>query len=186
MNHKDASSNLTENKETLNLAYKYLSKGVCGLDLAGYEDNMNDFKLLFDLANDLGIPTTTHSEFTVKDALKYGAKRIGHGYQAALLEELTEEIIAKGVTLEMCPDSSLSYEYGLSGDCTHPLVVLYKKGARVTVNTDNLTVLNTSLENEYNLCRKMGLSDEDIVKMNRYAIEASFADNETKERLLKV
>ena len=86
----------------------------------------------------------------------------------------------------MCPDSSLSYEYGLSGDETHPLCVLYKKGARVTINTDNLTVLETNLDFEYELCRRMGLTDEDIIRMNNYAIEASFADEETKKQLLAV
>ena len=95
-------------------------------------------------------------------------------------------MIERGVTLEMCPDSSLSYEYGLSGDETHPLYVLFKKGARVTVNTDNLTVLETSLDFEYDLCRKMGFTDEEIVKMNNYAIEACFADEETKKALLAV
>ena len=86
----------------------------------------------------------------------------------------------------MCPDSSLSYEYGLSKDETHPLVVLFRKGARVTVNTDNLTVLDTSLEKEYEICRQMGLSNEDIIRMNNYAIEACFASNEIKQELLKV
>ena len=138
------------------------------------------------MAKELGIPATTHSEFTVRDALTYHTTRIGHGYQAAQLPELTEAVIREGVTLEMCPDSSLSYDYGLTGDTTHPLYVLYQKGARVTVNTDNLTVLDTSLENEYDLCRKMGFTDEDIVRMNNYAIEACFADEATKQALLAV
>ena len=186
MNHCDPNQNHDENLETVHLAKKYLGKGVCALDLAGYEERMSESADLFELAHKLGIPTTTHSEFSVGEALKYGTSRIGHGYQAALIPELTEEVIKKGVTLEMCPDSSLSYEYGLSGDETHPLYVLFKKGARVTVNTDNLTVLETSLEFEYDLCRKMGFTDEDIVKMNNYAIEACFADEETKKALLAV
>ena len=69
---------------------------------------------------------------------------------------------------------------------TVPVPSVDKKGARVTVNTDNLTVLDTSLEFEYELCRKMGFVDEDIVKMNNYAIEACFADEETKKALLAV
>lgn len=186
MNHKDPMQNNEENMETLQLAFKYLNQGVVGLDLAGYEENMPGYMDIFELAHKLGIPTTTHSEFTVSDALEYGTTRIGHGYQAALIEELTEAVIEKKVTLEMCPDSSLSYEYGLSKDETHPLVVLFKKGARVTVNTDNLTVLDTSLENEYEICRQMGLSNEDIVRMNNYAIEACFASIEVKEELLRV
>lgn len=186
MNHCDPAENHAENMETVRLAAKYLGKGVVGVDLAGYEERMPEYADIFRLAKELGIPATTHSEFTVGDALKYGTTRIGHGYQAALISELTEEVIRKGVTLEMCPDSSLSYEYGLTGDETHPLYVLYKKGAKVTVNTDNLTVLDTSLDFEYELCRKMGFTDEDIVKMNNFAIRACFADEETKKALLAV
>ena len=186
MNHCDPAENRAENMETVRLAGKYLGKGVCAVDMAGYEERMPEYSDIFDMARELGIPATTHSEFTVADALKYGTFRIGHGYQAALVPELTEAVISRNVTLEMCPDSSLSYEYGLSCDESHPLYVLYKKGARVTVNTDNLTVLDTDLEKEYGLCRKMGFIDEDIVRMNNYAIEASFADDKTKQELLKI
>lgn len=186
MNHCDPTENHSENIETVRLAGKYLDKGVCAVDMAGYEERMPEYSDIFDMARELGIPATTHSEFTVADALKYGTSRIGHGYQAALVPELTEAVISRNVTLEMCPDSSLSYEYGLSCDETHPLYVLYKKGARVTVNTDNLTVLDTDLEKEYAQCRKMGFTDEDIIRMNNYAIEASFADEKTKQELLKI
>ena len=186
MNHCDPTQNRVENFETVQLSKKYLGRGVVGVDLAGYEERMPAYAELFALARELGVPATTHSEFTVGEALLYGTKRIGHGYQAALLPELTEAVIARGITLEMCPDSSLSYEYGLQGDATHPLRVLFEKGARVTVNTDNLTVLDTDLENEYALCRKMGFTDVDIVRMNNYAIEACFADEETKAKLLAV
>ena len=186
MNHCDPADNHAENIETVHLAKKYLGKGVVGVDMAGYEERMPEYADIFELAKKLGIPATTHSEFTVADALEYGTTRIGHGYQAALKPELTQAVIEKGVTLEMCPDSSLSYEYGLTGDATHPLYVLYKHGARVTVNTDNLTVLDTCLDFEYELCRRMGFTDEDIVKMNNFAIEACFADEETKKQLLAV
>ena len=186
MNHCDPTANHAENVETVRLAARYRGRGICGVDLAGYEERMPEYADLFALARELGIPATTHSEFTVGEALEYGTTRIGHGYQAALVPELTEAVIRKGVTLEMCPDSSLSYDYGLTGDDTHPLYVLFRKGARVTVNTDNLTVLDTSLEFEYQLCRKMGFTDEDIVRMNNYAIEASFADELTKQALLAV
>lgn len=186
MNHCDPADNHAENIETVHLAKKYLGKGVVGVDMAGYEERMPEYADIFELAKELGVPATTHSEFTVADALEYGTTRIGHGYQAALKPELTQAVIEKGITLEMCPDSSLSYEYGLTGDATHPLYVLYKQGARVTVNTDNLTVLDTGLDFEYELCRRMGFTDEDIVKMNNFAIEACFADEETKKQLLAV
>ena len=186
MNHQDPAQNHAENMETVRLAAEYLGKGVCAVDMAGYEERMPEFADIFVLAKELGIPATTHSEFTVGQALEYGTTRIGHGYQAAQKPELTKAVIEKGVTLEMCPDSSLSYEYGLTGDENHPLRQLFLAGARVTVNTDNMTVLNTDLEFEYELCRKMGFTDEEIIKMNNYALEAAFVDEETKKQLLAV
>ena len=116
MNHCDPAENHEANMQTVRLAKKYLGKGVCGVDMAGYEERMPEYADIFELAKELGIPATTHSEFTVGEALAYETTRIGHGYQAALVPELTEEVIRRGVTLEMCPDSSLSYEYGLTGD----------------------------------------------------------------------
>ena len=186
MNHCDPADNHDANIETVHLAKKYLGHGVCGMDMAGYEENMPGYADLFELGKSLGIPATTHSEFTVAEALKYGTTRIGHGYQAAQVPEITQAVVESGVTFEMCPDSSLSYEYNLTGDSTHPLYVLYKAGGRVTVNTDNLTVLKTNLDFEYELCRKMGLTNQDIVRMNNFAIEACFADEETKKQLLAV
>ena len=186
MNWQDPDGNREQNIETVHLAKEYLGRGVVGVDMAGYEDRMDEFAYIFELAKQLGVPATTHSEFTVGQALKYGTKRIGHGYQAAQIEALTDYVVKHGITLEMCPDSSLSSDYGLTGDSSHPLYVLFHKGGRVTVNTDNMTVLDTDLEKEYELCRKMGFTDEDIVRMNNYAIEACFADAETKKQLLAV
>ncbi len=186
MNTGSPADNHKENLETVYLAKEYLDKGVCAIDMAGYEENMPDYLDLFLLADKLGVPTTAHSEFTVTDALCYNTSRIGHGYQAALLPELTEKVIEKGITLEMCPKSSLMYDYGLTCDETHPLRKLFLAGARVTVNTDNLTVLNTSLEEEYMLCRKMGFTDDEIIQMNNYAIEAAFLSPEEKSELLSL
>ena len=186
MNTGDPHNNRAENLETVRLAAAYLGKGVCAVDLAGYEEDMPGFAELFRLADKLGVPATTHSEFTVKDALAYGTPRIGHGYQAALDPELTREVIRRGVTLEMCPQSSLSYEYGLRGDETHPLRRLFLAGAKVTVNTDNPVVLNTCLEHEYDLCRQMGFTDREIVAMNNNAIRAAFLPESEKARLLAV
>lgn len=184
MNTGNPADNHNENTETIYLAKEYLGQGVCAIDMAGYEENMPDYIDLFQLAEKLGVPATTHSEFTVADALCYNTTRIGHGYQAALLPELTKRVIENKTTLEMCPKSSLMYDYGLTCDETHPLRKLFLAGARVTVNTDNLTVLNTGLDEEYKLCHKMGFTDNEIIQMNNYAIEASFLSDDEKKILL--
>ena len=183
MNQIDASKNREQNFETVHLADEYKDQGVCGVDLAGYEDNMPDFKELFDLAHQLNLNTTTHSEFTVEQALTFGTSRIGHGYQFAMSPKLIKKAVETGITLEMCPVSSIKYEYGLTADKTHPLRVLFLAGAKVCVNTDNLTVLKTDLDTEYQLCHNMGFTDAEIEMMNSNAIEACFADDTVKENL---
>ena len=84
-------NNHAENLETLELAKKYLKKdeGVVALDIAGSEKlfpNPN-FKDLFVKAKDYGIPFTIHAgealgAESVRQAIEFGASRIGHGVRA--------------------------------------------------------------------------------------------------------
>ena len=81
----------------------------------------------------------------------------------------------------MCPDSNLDTKAVHSiGD--HPIRGLVDLGVNVTVSTDNRTVSNTSLDNEYNLLRRyLGFTDEDILNFNLNAIEAAFISEAEKQ-----
>lgn len=179
-----ASDNRELNFETISLAKEYLDQGVRAIDLAGYESDLSSFKELFDYAKKLGIPATCHSEFTVREAVAFGTNRIGHGYQFAQDAEYISLAKQYDVTLEMCPISSVKYDYGLTIDETHPLRRLFLEGVKVTVNTDNKTVLATDLELEYDCMRKMGFTDKEIEEVNKNAIRASFTSENIKEELL--
>ena len=79
-------NNHEANMETINLANKYLGKGVCAIDLAGAEGLYPtiDFKDIFDYAKELGVPFIIHAgeaagPKSVYDAICFGAQRIGHG-----------------------------------------------------------------------------------------------------------
>ncbi|MBC5582247.1 adenosine deaminase [Anaerofilum sp. BX8] len=180
-----AEQNREQNLETVRLAKEFIDAGtgVAGIDLAGYEERLAEYADVFALAKKLGVPATCHSEFEVPQCLPFGTPRIGHGYQVAQQAELQQAVKARGVTLEMCPMSSI-ISYDLPDDGRHPLKVLYDQGVRVTVNTDNLVVLGTSLEREYECCRRMGFSDADLVRMNLYSAEAAFLPPERKKRLI--
>ena len=57
-------------------------------------------------------------------------------------------------------------------------------GFVVTANTDNMTVSNTDLNQEYErLVREVGLSLEDLGKVILNGLEVSFASDEDKEHL---
>ena len=53
-------------------------------------------------------------------------------------------------------------------------------GVKVTVNTDNMTVSNTTVAEEL---KHLALSKEEMHLMAKNAVEASFTDAETKEWL---
>ena len=96
-----------------------------------------------------------------------------------------KQIIDKKILLEVCPTSNIQTcvckDYS-----THPIVKLFEKGVNITINTDNMTVSNTTLEKEYiNIIENTNITYNDICNMNRKAIEAAFLTDKEKEELLK-
>lgn len=180
--------NREENLVTVRMAEKYLGRGVCACDLAGAEALFptEDFKELFDLAKELDVPYTIHAgeadgPESVRCALSYGAKRLGHGVRSIEDPALVELLVRQGVTLECCPTSNLqtcvfpSYE-------TYPLKNLLAKGLRVTVNTDNMTVSGVTLSHEL---EKLDLTAEQAKQVTVNAANAAFVDEDDRVLLLE-
>ena len=99
-------NNHDENIETVSVAKKFLKKGVAAIDLAGAEGLFptSDYKDVFELASELGIPFTIHAGeaagFTsVEAAVEYGAVRIGHGVRSVESEDLLKKLSDKGIAL---------------------------------------------------------------------------------------
>ncbi len=185
-------NNEKENLETIQIAKKYLNKGVCAIDLAGAEAiyKTSRYVDIFKYAKELGIPFTIHAGeadgvSSIEAAILCGAKRIGHGVRAIEDDKLIDKIKEKNITLEVCPTSNIQTcvckDYS-----THPIVKLFEKGVNITINTDNMTVSNTTLEKEYiNIIENTNITYNDICNMNRKAIEAAFLTDKEKEELLK-
>ena len=183
---------IEENKEIIRLAKKYQNQRVVAIDLAGDEASYptSVFEPLFELAKKESIPYTIHAgeadgADSVHSAIKLGAKRIGHGVRSIESSDVIQELIQNKVTLEVCPKSNLdtgTYQSILE----HPVRKLVDAGVLVTINTDNRTVSNTSLEYEYDLLRNaFGFTDVDFLKFNINAINSSFLSDEEKEELKK-
>ena len=186
--------NLTfeDNLEIINLANLYLNKGVCAIDLAGDENKypLNNYIQLFEIAKKKGIPFTIHAgengPFTeVNEAIKIGANRIGHGVMAINSSETKQLIKEKDVLLEICPTSNIQTN-AINDYTKHPINTFYKEGIKVCINTDNKTISNISLTDEYlKLYNAFQFKKEDFIKMNQYAIEKAFISEEEKKELLK-
>ena len=73
--------------------------------------------------------------------------------------------------------------YGLYPDrAAHPLHRLIAAGVRVTLGSDDPPFFHTTLGAEYD---QAGLGERELRRITRTAIEMSFADEATKQRLLK-
>ena len=171
------------NERTLASAKKYCGKGVLGVDLAGAEALFptENYRELFCKVKEAGIKYTIHAgeaagPESVRHALEFGATRLGHGVRAVEDEELVERLVCEKITLEVCPTSNLHTKLA-KDPYSHPIRTLFDRGVRITVNTDNMTVSNTTLEREYAFLKQYyHFTDYEIEKMQEYAREAAFLE----------
>lgn len=179
-----------DNIRVINLAQKYLKKGVVAIDLAGAEAiyPTTDYVDLFRYAKIKGIPFTIHAGEaagveSIKAALDAGAQRIGHGIRAIDDEAIQKIIVDKQVLLEVCMTSNYQTE-AVKGK--HPIEKLYNNGIKISINTDNDTVSNIDINKEYTkILNETDLTMDDLGKCNKKSIDYIFADQIVKDKLQK-
>lgn len=184
--------NKAENLETVRLAKDYLGKGVVAVDLAGAEAVFptKNFSDEFALARELGVPYTIHAgeadgRDSIYTALEFGTKRIGHGIRAWEDPALLKTLAAEGITLECCPTSNLNTQI-FQDLRDYPIRVMLEEGVRFTVNTDNMTVSNTTLAREWQLLMDhFPLEQSDVIRIFLNAVDAAFAPDDLKAELRK-
>ncbi|MEG1647804.1 MAG: adenosine deaminase [Bacilli bacterium] len=181
-----------DNLKVINLAIKYRNKGVCGIDLAGAENSYKtkDYEDLFKYASDNNVNFTIHAGEadgieSINSALKFNTKRIGHGIRSIDSQDTIDKLISKKVTLEVCPTSNVDtcivdvYK-------NHPIKKLYDKNILITINTDNNTVSNISLTEEYKkIVKYFAFTQKDLYKINLNAINCAFISIEEKDELIE-
>ncbi len=181
---------LESNLSTLKTARKYFKKGVCALDLAGDELKypLQDYQTLLKQVGN--IPLTIHAGETfkaqaVKQAIAMGAQRIGHGIKAINDEETLDMIKKHNILLELCPTSNVQTN-AVDTYVNHPILKFYQKGVPISINTDNNTVSNISLNAEYfKLYQTFHFTLDDFKKINLMALNHAFISPQEKELLYK-
>ena len=184
--------NEAQNLETLELARKYLVKdgGVVALDIAGAEAifKTRDYEALFKKAKEYGIPYTIHAgeadgPDSVKKAIEFGAKRIGHGVRSFEDDELVDIINKKGIPLEMCPTSN-SITIAIPDMNKFPFMDFLHKGLKVTLNTDDMGIERTNIVEEFDFLEtKFNLTYEQKKKILLNSVDAAFTTDEVKAKL---
>ena len=185
--------NREENLLTVRTAAAFLGRGVAALDLAGAEAlyPTEEFAEVFSLARELGVPFTIHAgeadgPESIEAALSFGASRIGHGVRAAEKPELLERLREQRIPLEICPSSNVQTK-AIPSLSQHPVLEFLRQGLCVTVNTDNMTVSDTTIEKEFGLLsRELGMTAEERKKLLLNAADAAFLTSEERWRLKDV
>ncbi len=172
---------------------KFVGKGVVAIDLCASENERFSEAFIepISLAREYGYRVTIHAGETgigenVFDAITLlNAERIGHGIFIKDCIKAYEIVRDRKITLEICPTSNIQTK-AVDIFKHHPIYAFYKDGINVTINTDNRTVSNTTMSNEYAiLSKEFNMTQEDYKQIYFNSIDASFADLETKEKLKK-
>jgi adenosine deaminase len=183
--------NVTTAAEIADIALAHREDGIVGLDLAGDEIHFpaRRFADVFRRARQEGLHITVHAgeaggAENVREAIEeLGAERIGHGARTIENSSVVHVVHERGITLESCPTSNVQTGV-VRGFGRHPLVDLLALGLRVTINTDDPSISDTTLTDEYMMVvLAMGVSLEQIKHTIVTAAESSFQLPKERTRL---
>ncbi|UCC63136.1 MAG: adenosine deaminase [Anaerolineae bacterium] len=178
-------------EEITEIAIARQANGVVGFDLAGQAEKYPaaPFVRLFKRAKAAGLNITVHAgEATGPTAVTeavtvLGAQRIGHGIRAIEDSQVCQQLRNEGITLEVCPTSNI-HTGAVQSFWRHPLKDLHHLGVPVTINTDNTSVSNTTLTDEYLMAMLgIGIKLTELREMLMNAVEAAFLPDDEKETL---
>ena len=177
--------------QIMDIALARHAQGIVGVDLAGDEvkHSARPFAAMFRRVAESGLGVTIHAgeasgAENVREAIELmSAQRIGHGIRAIENSDVVKLVRDRNVALEVCPTSNLQtgvmQKFG-----HHPLRDLFMLGVNVTLNTDDPSVSDTTLTDEFLVAMMgMGLTLPDLKKIIRNGIRAAFLPIDERERL---
>jgi adenosine deaminase len=179
--------------EMAQLCVAYKNRGVIAFDLAGaeYDHPAKHHLEAFQLVRDNNICVTIHAgeaygPESIHQAIHVcGAHRIGHGCRLREDGDLLHYVNDHRITLECCPSSNV--QTGAVRDlASHPLKLYYDLGLRVTVNTDNRLITDTTVSRELWLVHtQMKIGPEEINHIVLNGFKAGFLPFHVRQQLLR-
>ncbi|MGH3563757.1 MAG: adenosine deaminase [Mycobacterium sp.] len=180
-------------REIAELAIRFRDKGVVGFDIAGAEAGYPPSRHLdaFEYMRDNNARFTIHAGEafglpSIHEAIAFcGADRLGHGVRIVddisvdgdgwvQLGRLASILRDKRIPLELCPSSNVQTG-AVTSIAEHPFDLLARARFRVTVNTDNRLMSDTSMSNEmWLLAEAFGYGWSDLQRFTINAMKSAF------------
>ena len=188
-----AMRNMDVSLEMAELAVDFRGRGVVGFDLAGEEGGYPPKKHVeaFHYIQRENFNITIHAgegfgKESIWQAIQYcGAHRIGHGTRliddiavedgkAVKLGDLAQYVLDKRIPLEICLISNVHTGAAKRLE-DHPFKIFYQAKFRVTLNTDNRLMSDTSMSKEFTAAADtFGLGLDDLERLTINAMKSAF------------
>ncbi len=174
----------------LSVAYK--NRGVIGFDLAGSEYNNPAIhhKEAFDLALKNNLNITIHAgeaygPESISQAMhNCGTHRIGHGTRLLEDGDLLNYVNDHRIPLEMCVKSNY-HTKAVKSIKVHPIAFYLDYGLRVTMNTDNRMISDTTMTDEFMLAiNELNLSYQEIKNIIINGYKSAFIPYKERVKLI--
>lgn len=187
---KQMNMEITEKLASLTVSYK--NRGVVGFDMAGPEKNYPNvdywdaFKKI--LKNNINVTAhagEAYGPVSIHQAIHYcGSHRIGHGTTLSEDPDLMNYVNDHRIPLEVCITSNLQTR-AVKNLNSHPIRKFFDKGLRVTINTDNRLISNTTITKELSICNsQLDFSLKDIKRLITNGFKSAFMNYRKRAGML--
>jgi len=174
----------------VDIACNYSGLGVVGIDLFGDEAAFPPelFSTAFKVAQENDLNITVHAgegggETNIKIAIEeLGAQRIGHGIRINNDEDMMSWVRDQGIPLEICLTSNVQTQT-VPDLKSHPVRKFYDYGIRISLNTDDPAICNTTFSKELLLAMdNFNFTLDEIKGLMLGALEQSFLEDYRKKQ----
>jgi adenosine deaminase len=179
-------------EQVASLAAARCGNGLVGLDLAGNEAEFpaKPFAGIFREAQQSGLKLTIHAgewggAANIRDAFEiFNADRIGHGVRVVDDPSVMALARERGTAFEVCVTSN--YQTGVTpASSVHPLMKMLQEGINVTICSDDPSISQITLTDEYHrVCEDMDLNPAKLKERILAAGRAAFLPEQERHKLI--
>jgi len=165
------------------------SKGIVAFGIGGDELQVETaaFRPVYERAAELGLHRLIHAGEVggperIREAVQLlEVERIGHGIAAIKDRVLMDLLAERKIPLEICPQSNVrtgalarqfSREHVRIAE--HPLPAFLRHGIPVVLSTDDPALFHTTLRDEYDAAKQMGLEDSELEQICEMGFQYAF------------